>query len=75
MSTLARKARMRANSSERLCIRQYRQHVSTTYIKSAMAEKSQPSKPRLANSLVIHEGETPEQAYLRTREELRKANQ
>jgi hypothetical protein len=74
MQTLASKARQarRMTRTEREDIRQYRKHVSVTFIKSEMAEtptKTVRFSRQAASKLVILPGETPQQAYLRMKEE------
>ena len=62
---LARKTRLGLNRNQRLEHRQARTQICTTYLKSEV----EPSykAPRCAISLEIRDGETPEQAYLRTK--------
>ena len=64
-NTLARKTRLRLNSNQRLEHRQARTQICTTYLNGEV----EPSykAPRCAISLEIREGETAEQAYLRTK--------
>tara|TARA_Y100001973_G_C5129650_1_gene297028 strand:+ start:152 stop:505 length:354 start_codon:yes stop_codon:yes gene_type:complete len=64
---LARKARVRLSHNQRLEHRQARTQICTTYLKSEV-EPSYKS-PRCAISLEIRDGETPEQAYIRSKEE------
>ena len=74
MQTLAQKARRARymTKTERTDIRQVRSHVSTTFIRSEMA--AQPTKStrparQTCEKLVIKPGETPQEAYLRSKEE------
>ena len=64
-NTLARKARVKLNHNQRLEHRQARTQICTTYLNGEV----EPSykAPRCAISLEIREGETAEQAYLRTK--------
>ena len=64
-NTLARKTRVRLDRNQRLEHRQARTQICTTYLKGEV----EPSykAPRCAISLEIREGETAEQAYLRTK--------
>ena len=64
-NTLARKARVRLNRNQRLEHRQARTQICTTYLNGEV-EPSYKS-PMSAISLEIRDGETPEQAYLRTK--------
>lgn len=64
---LARKARPRRTSNSWIEERQARQHICLTYLKTE-AEPSYKA-PRSPISLEIREGETPEQAYRRAKEE------
>ena len=64
---LARKARLRLNSNQRMEHRQARTNICTTYLKSEV-EPSYKVR-RCAISLEIRDGETAEQAYLRSKEE------
>ena len=62
---LARKTRLRLDRNQRLEHRQARTQICTTYLKGEV----EPSykAPRCAISLEIRDGETAEQAYLRTK--------
>ena len=62
---LARKTRVRLDRNQRLEHRQARTQICTTYLNGEV----EPSykAPRCAISLEIREGETAEQAYLRTK--------
>ena len=62
---LARKTRLRLDRNQRLEHRQARTQICTTYLNGEV----EPSykAPRCAISLEIREGETAEQAYLRTK--------
>jgi len=78
MQTLAQKARRakRMTKTEWTDVRQVRRHVSATYIRSEMvAQPTKSTRPsrQTCGKLVILEGETPREAYLRMKEELRQA--
>ena len=78
MQTLAQKARRakRMTKTEWTDIHQVRHHVSTTFIRSEMVAKSdKPSRPsrQTCEKLTILAGETPQEAYLRSKEEWLKA--
>ena len=64
-NTLARKTRLRLDRNQRLEHRQARTQICTTYLNGEV----EPSykAPRGAISLESREGETAEQAYLRTK--------
>ena len=64
-NTLARKTRLRLDRNQRLEHRQARTQICTTYLNGEV----EPSykAPRCAISLEIREGDTAEQAYLRTK--------
>jgi len=68
---LARKVRLGLNSNQRMEHRQARTNICVTYLKSEV-EPSYKAR-RCAISLEIRDGETPEQAYLRSKEERLKA--